>query len=160
MTKTTTTFRGPDDFLIPVETLRDLSMELRDDADEYAITQQAIAGDLEAQKWCRDKIAELAFEGRLPEALAGLPNAEPPEGWQERLEAHARARGVLPAMPRTEPEITVDLESANGPKVTYPAGTDGEIVDMAIPEGWEVDWETAPADVVGGRKASPLKPTE
>lgn len=56
----------------------------------------------------------------------------------------------------TNNEITVELESANGPKIVYPKGTDGDEVDHAAPFGWRVDWETTPADAGLGRKASPL----
>src|SRR5688572_16313451 len=37
--------------------IRDLSLELRDDADAYGITQQALAGDEAALGWCRDWMA-------------------------------------------------------------------------------------------------------
>lgn len=57
----------------------------------------------------------------------------------------------------TNNEIEVVLDSANGPKVTYPKSADADDVEAAVPQGWEVDWETTPADVRGGRKASPLR---
>lgn len=54
-------------------------------------------------------------------------------------------------------KIEINLDSANGPKVTYPRGTAAEDVEAEVPAGWEVDWETTPADVLGGRRASPLR---
>jgi hypothetical protein len=56
----------------------------------------------------------------------------------------------------TESEIEIELNSANGPKVVYPASASVEEIEAAVPGGWRVDWETTPADVLGGRKASPL----
>jgi hypothetical protein len=54
-------------------------------------------------------------------------------------------------------EITVDLDSANGPKVVYPRGTDAEDVDLAAPVGWEVDWDAPAADCGPGAVARPLR---
>lgn len=43
--------------------------------------------------------------------------------------------------------IEVELESAVGPRVKVWGNVDGADVDAAIPDGWEVDWETPPANL-------------
>lgn len=53
-------------------------------------------------------------------------------------------------------DTEIELESPNGPKVVYSKNTPAEEIEAAIPVGWEVDWETTPADVGLTRKASPL----
>jgi hypothetical protein len=55
------------------------------------------------------------------------------------------------------PEVDIELESPVGPRIIYPAKCDGDIVDARVPEGWEVDWQTTPADYSVGRKSSPLR---
>lgn len=50
-------------------------------------------------------------------------------------------------------EIEVDLDSPNGPKIAYPDDALAAAVDAAVPEGWEVDYDTTPADCGRGRKA-------
>jgi len=71
--------------------------------------------------------------------------------------ARVTFRGHNTLMTQTNNEIEVVLDGPNGPEVRYPTGTDVEDVEAEIPEGWEVDWETTPADSAGGRKASPLR---
>lgn len=55
------------------------------------------------------------------------------------------------------PEVDVEMESAVGPRIIYPAKCDGDLVDSHAPEGWEVDWQTTPADCGIGCKPSPLR---
>lgn len=52
--------------------------------------------------------------------------------------------------------VDVDLDSANGPKIVYPRGTDPDDLEWFLPSGWEIDWNTVPA-TCGSRIARPLR---
>ncbi len=39
--------------------------------------------------------------------------------------------------------VFVELESASGPRVLYPANILPEQLDPALPNGWEVDYDSA-----------------
>lgn len=53
-------------------------------------------------------------------------------------------------------EISVELDSPNGPKVGYQVGTDLQDVEAEVPCGWKVDWDTTPASGDKGYQWSPL----
>lgn len=59
------------------------------------------------------------------------------------------------AMDTAEQDITVELESAVGPRVLYPTDASAEEVEGEIPEGWAVS-ETGPVLTQGGRWSAPL----
>lgn len=54
-------------------------------------------------------------------------------------------------------DIDVEIESAVGPRIVYPASGLASDVDDAAPEGWEIDWDTTPAQCGRGRLSSPLR---
>lgn len=57
----------------------------------------------------------------------------------------------------TTTDISIDLDSPNGSKVVYSESGLASDVEAAVPEGWEVDWDTTPANAGRARKASPLR---
>jgi hypothetical protein len=50
------------------------------------------------------------------------------------------------------PTIEFDLQSAVGPRVKVYGDVDAEEVDAQVPDGWEVDWETTPANLDSTRE--------
>lgn len=53
-------------------------------------------------------------------------------------------------------EIRVDLDTPNGPIVEYGPGDDAAEVELALPPGWSVDWETPAYRLPSGRYRSPI----
>lgn len=53
-------------------------------------------------------------------------------------------------------EITVDLNTPNGPVVEYGADDDAGAVEAAAPTGYQVSWETPAYKLLNGRFRSPL----
>ena len=53
--------------------------------------------------------------------------------------------------------ITIELESAVGPRVVVSGTVDPQEVESALPEGWTVDWESA-ARTAFGDQSFPLIP--
>lgn len=53
-------------------------------------------------------------------------------------------------------EITVELNTPNGPIVEYGPEHDAQEVESALPVGWEVDWETSAYKLNSGRYRRPI----
>lgn len=54
------------------------------------------------------------------------------------------------------PNITIDMDGPNGPRIVFPYQSIADDVDAAAPEGWVVSWGTVIADTSDGRRALPL----
>jgi len=66
-------------------------------------------------------------------------------------------RGNCPALKETSMiDITVELDTPNGPRIEYSPDDDAATVESAAPDGWRVDWATPAYRLATGRLRSPL----
>ncbi len=53
-------------------------------------------------------------------------------------------------------QIKINLNTPNGPIVEYGPDDDAQAVELEVPEGWRVDWETPAYKLANGRYRAPL----
>jgi hypothetical protein len=91
----------------------------------------------------------------LAECLDGVEDRATERAWRAYVDDVAAAAGggrrALHAQESESPMVEFELESAVGPRVMVWGDVSIEEVEAMCPEGWEVDWETTPANLSSQR---------